>query len=218
MHARKKVTVKGYVDRVEIALGADIVACHRRSYVRGDVVYDPMHYLSLLEKKPGALDQVAPLRGWKLDPAFDTLRRLLKARFSPRVEREYIQVLRLLKDFPERRVTAAVHDAVKRRLIRLRRRQAPAAGPHRETVGPSRPVTLPAPAPALRRRHAERRLRHPAGRWPLAMADAPRILLEHHLKRLKLPPSCGNTRNWRGSARPRDWIMSSSSPGWWSWS
>ena len=75
-HAHKKVMVKGYVDRVEIALGAEIVARHRRSYVRGDVVYDPLHYLSLLEKKPGALDQAAPLRGWKLDPAFDTLRRL----------------------------------------------------------------------------------------------------------------------------------------------
>ena len=57
MHAHKKVMVKGYVDRVEIALGAEIVARHRRSYVRGDVVYDPLHYLSLLEKKPGALDQ-----------------------------------------------------------------------------------------------------------------------------------------------------------------
>ena len=43
VHAHKKVTVKGYVDRVEIALGADIVARHRRSYVRGDVVYDPLH-------------------------------------------------------------------------------------------------------------------------------------------------------------------------------
>ena len=42
VHAHKKVTVKGYVDRVEIALGADIVARHRRSYVRGDVVYDPL--------------------------------------------------------------------------------------------------------------------------------------------------------------------------------
>ncbi len=70
-HAHKKVMVKGYVDRVEIALGAEIVARHGRSYVRGDVVYDPLHYLSLLEKKPGALDQAAPLRGWKLDPAFD---------------------------------------------------------------------------------------------------------------------------------------------------
>ena len=102
---------------VEIALGAEIVAHHRRSYVRGDVVYDPLHYLSLLERKPGALDQAAPLRGWKLDPAFDALRRLLEARFGPRGKREYIQVLRLLEDFPERQVTAAVQDAVKRRLI-----------------------------------------------------------------------------------------------------
>ena len=85
-HAHKKVMVKGYVDRVEIALGAEIVARHGRSYVRGDVVYDPLHYLSLLEKKPGALDQAAPLRGWKLDPAFDTLRRLLEARFAVRAE------------------------------------------------------------------------------------------------------------------------------------
>ncbi len=64
VHAHKKVTVKGYVDRVVIALGAEIVARHRRSYVRGDVVYDPLHYLSLLERKPGALDQAAPLREW----------------------------------------------------------------------------------------------------------------------------------------------------------
>ena len=109
--------MKGYVDRVEIALGAETVARHRRSYVRGDIVYDPLHYLSLLEKKPGALDQAAPLRGWKLDPAFDTLRRLLEARFGPRGKREYIQVLRLHEDFPERQVAAAVRDTVKRRLI-----------------------------------------------------------------------------------------------------
>ena len=78
---------------------------------------DPLHYPSLLEWKPGALDQAAPLRGWKLDPAFDTLRRLLEARFGPHGKREYIQVLRLHEDFPERQVTVAVRDAVKRRLI-----------------------------------------------------------------------------------------------------
>ena len=117
VHPHKKVTVKGYVDRVEIALRAGIVARHRRSWVRGDVVYDPLHYLSLLERKPGAPDQAAPLRGWKLDDAFEVLRRLLEARFGPRGKREYIQTLRLLEDFPERQVTAAVRDAVARRLI-----------------------------------------------------------------------------------------------------
>ena len=42
-----------------------------------------------MEKKPDALDQAAPLRGWKLDPTFDTLRRLLEARFGPRGKREF---------------------------------------------------------------------------------------------------------------------------------
>ena len=88
IHACKRVMVKGCVGRVEIALGAEIVARHRRSYVRGDVVYDPLRYLSLLERKPGALDQ-APLRGWRLDPVFDALRRLLE-------------------DFPERQVMAQI--------------------------------------------------------------------------------------------------------------
>ena len=163
-HAHKKVMVKGYVDRVEIALGAEIVARHRRSYVRGDVVYDPPHYLSLLEKKPGALDQAAPLRGWKLDPDFDTLRRLLEASFGPRGKREYIQVLRLHEDFPEPQVAAAVRDAVKRRLIGF-----DAVKHLLLACIERRPAHLdlsryPPPAPALRRRHAERRLRHPAGR------------------------------------------------------
>ena len=42
VHAHKKVMVKGYVDRIEI------VARHRRSHIRGDVIHDPLHYLSLL--------------------------------------------------------------------------------------------------------------------------------------------------------------------------
>ncbi len=62
-------------------------------------------------------EKAAALRGWKLDPAFDALRRLLEARFGPRGKRDYIQTLRLLEDFPENTVTAAVQDAVKCRLI-----------------------------------------------------------------------------------------------------
>ena len=179
-----------------------------------------LHYLSLLEKKPGALDQAAPLRGWKLDPAFDALRRLLEARFGPRGKREYIQVLRLHEDFPERQVTAAVQRRGEAAPDRLRCRQAPVAGAHREAARAHLDLArYPAPAPALRRRHAERRLRLSAGRRGPAMAEAPRILLEHHLKRAEAAgPSCGNTRNWRASARPRAWIMCSSWPGWWSWS
>jgi transposase len=116
-YAHREVMIKGYVDRVEIACGQEVVARHRRSYERGAVVYEPLHYLALLEKKPGALEQAAPLKGWKLDPAYAELCRLLEARFGHCGKREYIQVLRLLEDFPEPQVTAAVREAVKRRLV-----------------------------------------------------------------------------------------------------
>ena len=154
VHAYKDVMVKGYVDRVEITLGAEIIARHPRSYVRGDVVYDPLHYLSLLEKKPGALDQAAPLLGWKLDPAFDELRHLLEARFGHRGKREYIQVLRLLEDFPESQVRVAVREAVKRRLVGFDAVKHLLLGPDREATGPldfSRYPHLPQPFVAATR-------------------------------------------------------------------
>ncbi len=116
-YAHREVMVKGYVERVEIACGATVIAKHPRSYERGAVIYEPLHYLPLLEQKPGAFDQAAPLRAWQLDPAFEELCRLMQARFGDRGKREYIQVLRLLEDFPEAQVTAAVRDAVRRRLI-----------------------------------------------------------------------------------------------------
>ncbi len=47
------------------------------------MVFDPVHYLPLIEKKIGALDQAAPLAGWQLPAEFHTLRRLMEARQVP---------------------------------------------------------------------------------------------------------------------------------------
>lgn len=50
------------------------------------------------------------------------------------------------------------------------------------------------------------------------MTEAPKILLAHHLKTLKLPTlPHGNTRSWRANAPLKGWTMSSSSPAWSSW-
>ena len=50
------------------------------------------------------------------------------------------------------------------------------------------------------------------------MAEAPRILLEHHLKRLKLPTFLREYEKLARQCAAEAWIMCSSSPGWWSWS
>lgn len=44
------------------------------------MVFDPVHYLPLIERKINALDQAAPLAEWNLPPEFATLRRLMEAR------------------------------------------------------------------------------------------------------------------------------------------
>jgi len=45
----REVLIRGYVDTVVISCGADIIARHVRSYEREDFVFDPLHYLALLE-------------------------------------------------------------------------------------------------------------------------------------------------------------------------
>jgi hypothetical protein len=107
----RDVLVKGFVDEVAIVCGADEIARHSRIYDRGQFVFDPKHYLALLEQKPGALDQAAPLQNWTLPEPLQHLRRLLESRMGNRGKREFIQALRLIEVFPETLVAAAALDA-----------------------------------------------------------------------------------------------------------
>jgi transposase len=112
-YGHRQVWVKGYVHQVVIACGSEVIARHERSYERETVVFDPMHYLALLEQKTRALDQAAPLAGWQLPECFAQLRRLLEARLKKHGSREYVQVLRLMETFAINEVTHAIEDALK---------------------------------------------------------------------------------------------------------
>ena len=68
--AFQMVTVKGYVDRVVIVAGGQVVATHKRSLKPGPPVLDPLHYLPTLGHKPGALDHAPVYRDWKLPACF----------------------------------------------------------------------------------------------------------------------------------------------------
>ena len=105
--------VRGYVGEVVISCGAEVIARHPRSYERDDFVFDPVHYLPLLERKTGALDQAAPLAGWELPEEFGVLRRLLESRMGRRGKREFVQVLRLVENFRKEEVYEAVRDALR---------------------------------------------------------------------------------------------------------
>ncbi len=112
-YGHREVLIRGFVHEVVISCGAEMIARHRRSYEPEDLVFDPLHYLPLIEQKIGALDQAAPLRGWDLPEAFATLRRLMEARMGKAGKREYVQVLRLMESFPAHEVEAGVRDVLR---------------------------------------------------------------------------------------------------------
>ena len=117
----RQVLVKGYVGEVVISCGTRIIARHVRCYGREETIYDPLHYLALLEHKTGAFEQAAPLQKWQLPDEFAQLRHLLEARQAKvgakSGRREYIQVLRLLECFAFETVTWAVGEALRLQAI-----------------------------------------------------------------------------------------------------
>jgi hypothetical protein len=107
--AYRVVTVKGYVDRVEVADGGCVVARHGRSYGKSEQILDPLHYLATLGRKPAALDHAPVMRDWKLPASFLRLREALEGRHGPQAgARQYIRVLQLLAEHPLARVQQAV--------------------------------------------------------------------------------------------------------------
>lgn len=113
----QEVLVRGYVHEVVIACGTDVIARHPRSWEKEDYIYDPLHYLALIEQKTNALDQAAPLADWELPGAFLILRRLMEARMGKTGKREFVQVLRLLEVFQIADVEAGIQSALERGTI-----------------------------------------------------------------------------------------------------
>jgi transposase len=109
--AFRPVTVKGYVDQIEVVGDGQVVARHARCYGRGERVLDPLHYLVTLEYKPAALDHAPVYRDWQLPPAFAVLRQALTGQLGSRTgTRHYIRVLQLLAGHPLERVEQAIRD------------------------------------------------------------------------------------------------------------
>jgi transposase len=131
--AHHPVTVIASADTVRVVAGDRVAAIHPRCWGRERVTYEPVHYLALLERKPGALDFAAPLEGWELPVCFGVLRRRLEAEFGGPGTRQFIKVLRLLERAElgelaravERALELGVADADAVRLILEHRRERP---------------------------------------------------------------------------------------------
>lgn len=134
--AYQSLTATGTIDTVRFSQRGTLVAEHVRCWGKRQTVFDPLHYLALLERKPGAFDYALPLQGWQLPDCFGRLRQRLEEADPKGGTRRYIGVLRLLERHPlaavvaavERALTLAIADAEAVRLLLEQARQQPVGG------------------------------------------------------------------------------------------
>lgn len=113
--AQRHLVLRAYPFRVDILSKDAIIASHARSYGKNQDVFDPLHYLPLLEQRPGALQHAKPMRRWRetWPPAYEQLLARLQAEQEDgQGVREFVRILRLHEQYPARLVEQAVVQAL----------------------------------------------------------------------------------------------------------
>ena len=111
--ANRPVSLHVYADRLLVVAEEKIIAQHQRVFTRdhnqlGKTIYDWRHYLSVLQRKPGALRNGAPFQ--ELPESFRQLQKqLLK---HPGGDREMVDILALVLHHDEHKVEQAVTAAL----------------------------------------------------------------------------------------------------------
>jgi transposase len=111
-YAHRKLLVIATVEEVRLVYEDRLVARHARCWGRERTFFEPIHYLALLERKPGGIDYARPLENWGLPECFPLLRRRLEAADLQHGTRSYIRVLRLLEKFSLAQLAAAIEYAL----------------------------------------------------------------------------------------------------------
>lgn len=111
-YAHRLVTVVGTVDEVRLIFEDRLIARHERDWSKEQFHYEPLHYLALLERKPGGFDHAKPFDQWDLPVCFGILRRRLEAEQDGHGTREFIRILRLLEQHSLPTLKKAVQHAL----------------------------------------------------------------------------------------------------------
>jgi hypothetical protein len=113
--ARRELILKAYPFHIEILSSQGVLARHKRCFGHKQDVFDPLHYLLLLERRPGALNYAKPLRQWREDwpESYHRLLRRLREQWPDgQGVKEFVQVLRLHQQYPAAQIEQAVQQAL----------------------------------------------------------------------------------------------------------
>jgi len=111
----QQLALRAYSFRVEVLSVAEVVAEHPRCLEREQDILNPLHYLGLLEQRPGAFEYALPVRQWrqKWTPEYEKmLDALRQTKPDGRGVREFVAILKLHRDHPADMVNRAVKQAL----------------------------------------------------------------------------------------------------------
>jgi transposase len=118
--ARREVTLKAYPFTVEIWDGMELLASHPRCYERYQDILDPLHYLPLLEQRPGAFDFTKPIRQWRRNwpAAYDEMLADLRQKWpNGRGVQEFVRILELHQTYSAEVMRQAIEQALQLRCV-----------------------------------------------------------------------------------------------------
>ena len=104
------VTVRAYADRLTFVQDGRTVGFHLRRFCRGEVFFDPWHYLEVLKKKPGALRNGAPFKEWNLPEPVELVRVALARHRDG--DRQFVGILSVVPLYGIEAVTKACVDVL----------------------------------------------------------------------------------------------------------
>jgi len=115
-YAHRSCVIRGFVDRVEIEVNHERAATHPRRYGQGQFVLEPLHYLKLLERKPGSLDNARPFKQHEWGEELSSMRKELEYRQPGGAgTKQFIEILQLALAHPMEALQRAVGACVNRR-------------------------------------------------------------------------------------------------------
>ena len=112
--AHHQTTLKASIRFIEVYRQDKLIAKHRRCWDKECQMFEPRHYLELLERKPGSLDYARPLEDWPLPHCFNSYRKCLETHCDNGTK-EYIQILLLLNKYSLKQIERAINKALNHR-------------------------------------------------------------------------------------------------------
>ena len=112
--AGERLLLRAFPWHVEVSDGRTLVARHPRLYGRDGERLDPLHYLQVLERKPGAFDLARPIQQWASDwpPVYHRYLEALRRQRPEGATREFVRVLQLHARYPQDALAGALERAL----------------------------------------------------------------------------------------------------------